>query len=289
MQSKVLITGANGQLGYEFRKLFSENSVPFLATDFAELDITNEKKIKEFFQNNTFEYIINCAAYNDVDRAERDKDACFALNAHAPLYLATVAKEQGGIFVTYSTDFVFDGKRNRPYVEEDLPNPMSVYAKSKLKGEQNVLNTYNKVFIIRTSWLFGIAGKNFNTQVLEWAKQKKELKIVDDQISSPTYAKDLAYFSWLLIQTQHYGLYHFSNEGIASKFDQAEYLLKKTGWTGVLNRAKTSDFNLPAQRPAYSKLDSSKIKKIVGKEIKTWQNAIDRWFTEWKIKNKELI
>ncbi len=277
---RILITGANGQLGYEFQRLFDKEGIYYLATDYNELDITNREALHYFFKNKQFKYIINCAAYNDVDKAEDDIDNCFELNAKAPVYLATIAKNLQAVYVTYSTDFVFDGKKNAPYTEEDVPNPLSVYAKSKLEGEHGVLHIYDKVFVIRTSWLFGIAGKNFNTQVLGWAQNRSELAIVDDQISAPTYAKDLAYFSWKLMQTQKYGLYHFSNEGIASKYDQAEYLLKKVGWNGILKRAKTADFAVKAKRPPYSKIDSTKIKNIVGEEIPSWQNGIDRWLEE---------
>lgn len=277
---KILITGANGQLGYEFQRLFNKEGIYYIATDYKELDITNINVLNSFFKDKQFDYIINCAAYNDVDKAEDDRDNCFALNAKAPVYLANFAKDINAVYMIYSTDFVFDGKKREPYTEKDLPNPLSEYGQSKLEGEKGVLQTYDKVFIIRTSWLFGIAGENFNTQVLRWAKNKDELSIVDDQISAPTYAKDLAYFSWKLMQTQIYGLYHFSNEGIASKYDQAEYLLKKIGWDGVLKRAKTADFNVKANRPAYSKLDSSKIKKVVGENIPSWQSGIDRWLEE---------
>lgn len=278
--ANILITGANGQLGYEFQRLFSQLDISFIATDYAELDVTNQDALNNFFKGKKFDYIINCAAYNDVDKAEEDAEACYALNAKAPQYLAHIAKSMDAIFVTYSTDFVFAGDKKTPYNEEDVPNPLSVYAKSKLEGEKCVLEWYDKLFVIRTSWVFGIAGKNFNTQVLGWAKNKSELLIVDDQISAPTYAKDLAYFSWKLMQTNNFGLYHFSNDGQASKYDQAEYLLKKIGWVGTLKRAKTSDFNVKANRPAYSKLDSSKIKKVVGENIPSWQSGIDRWLEE---------
>lgn len=278
---KVLITGAKGQLGFEFCKLFTEKNIAYVATDYAELDITNKQIVDVFIASNDFTHVINCAAYNDVDGAEKDSDNCFLLNALAPEYLAMAAKRNGAIFVTYSTDFVFDGNTTTPYTEKDIPNPLSTYAKSKRQGEVRVLECYEKSLVIRTSWLFGIAGKNFNTQVLGWASNKTELKIVDDQLSAPTYARDLAYFTWLLLQKNVYGLYHISNSGIASKFDQAQYLLQKVGWEGTLVRAKSHEFILAAQRPAFSKLDSSKVENIVGEKIPSWQSGIDRWYDEW--------
>ena len=277
----ILITGANGQLGYDFQRLFDSLEVKYIATDVVDFDITNEKSIDDFFlKHNNISLIINCAAYNDVDKAETDSDFCMLLNSRAPLNLAKKAKEIGATFVTYSTDFVFDGDIKDPYTEEDVPNPPSVYAKSKRMGEEAVLAEYDKSFVIRTSWVFGIANNNFNKQVINWSKTRDELNIVDDQISVPTYSKDLAYFSWKLIETKKYGLYHMSNSGICSKYDQAKYVLDKIGWTGKLGTSKTEDFNLPAKRSKFSKLDSTKLENIVGEKIPSWQDAIDRFLKE---------
>ena len=277
----ILITGANGQLGYDFQRLFDSLKIIYIATDITDFDVTNEKSIDDFFlRNNDIDVIINCAAYNDVDRAETDSDLCILLNSIAPFNLAKKAKEIGATFITYSTDFVFFGDNREPYKEEDRPNPPSVYAKSKKIGEDLVLLEYEKSFVIRTSWVFGIANNNFNKQVINWSKTKKELNIVDDQISVPTYSKDLAYFSWKLIKTKKYGLYHISNSGICSKYDQAKYVLDKIGWTGRLGNAKTKDFNLPAKRSKFSKLDSTKLESILGEKIPSWQDAIDRFLEE---------
>ena len=279
----ILITGANGQLGYDFQRLFDSLKVKYIATDVADFDITNEKSIDDFFlKHNNISLIINCAAYNDVDKAETDSDFCMLLNSRAPFNLAKKAKEIGATFVTYSTDFVFDGDIRDPYTEEDMPNPPSMYAKSKRMGEEAVLAEYDKSFVIRTSWVFGIANNNFNKQVINWSKTRDELNIVDDQISVPTYSKDLAYFSWKLIETKKYGLYHMSNSGICSKYDQAKYVLDKIGWTGKLGTSKTEDFNLPAKRSKFSKLDSTKLENTVGEKIPSWQNAIDRFLEELK-------
>lgn len=277
----ILITGANGQLGYDFQRLFDSLKAKYIATDVADFDITNEKSIDDFFlKHNNISLIINCAAYNDVDKAETDSDFCMLLNSRAPLNLAKKAKEIGATFVTYSTDFVFDGDIRDPYTEEDMPNPPSVYAKSKRMGEEAVLAEYDKSFVIRTSWVFGIANNNFNKQVINWSKTRDELNIVDDQVSVPTYSKDLAYFSWKLIETKKYGLYHMSNSGICSKYDQAKYVLDNIGWTGKLGTSKTEDFNLPAKRSKFSKLDSTKLENIVGEKIPSWQDAIDRFLEE---------
>lgn len=285
---RVLLIGSNGQLGNDFRKLFDKKNIEYTATDYKELNIVNSTDLEEFFkENSNFSHIINCAAYNDVDKAENEMEQCIKINEEALLIIARYVKKMGAIFVTYSTDFVFDGQKRGSYREEDTPNPLSVYGKSKYEGENKVLKIYNKSFIIRTSWLFGIGGNNFNKQVISWSKSRDTLNIVDDQVSAPTYSVDLAEFSWKLIQTEKYGLYHITNNGEASKYDQAKYVLEKIGWEGKLNRAKTADFNLPAKRPEYSKLSSEKVEKLLGEKIPTWQSGIDRFLLEMK-ENGEL-
>ncbi|MCF7791912.1 MAG: dTDP-4-dehydrorhamnose reductase [Victivallales bacterium] len=277
---KILITGAGGQLGIEFQKLFKTENIEFTATDYNELDICNKDKIDVFLKKEKFSHIINCAAYNNVDKAETDQENCFALNFKAPEYLAEKAKGLNAVFVTYSSDFIFDGKKGTPYKETDKPNPLSIYGKSKLDGEKAVLTKYNKSFVIRTSWVFGRSGQNFNNQVIKWSKDKKDLYIVDDQISAPTYSYDLALYSWLLLKTNKFGLYHLTNKGHCSKKEQAEYLLKQTGRNGTVNGVKTSSFNLPAARPLFSKLDSNKLENTINKKIPSWQNAIDRYLKD---------
>ncbi len=284
---RVLLTGSNGQLGHDFQRIFDNLSIKYVATDYKELDITNEVSLEKFFEENIdFDIIINCAAYNDVDKAENDIEFCNKLNSKAPQKLAEISKKIGAVFVTYSTDFVFNGLDNKPLTENDTPNPLSIYGKSKYEGEKAVLNTYEKSFVIRTSWVFGIANNNFNKQVISWSKTKQELNMVDDQVSVTRYAKDLAEFSWKLINTGKFGLYHITNNGECSKYDQAKYVLEKIGWTGSLGKAKTKDFKLPAKRAEYSKLSSEKAEKVIGEKIPNWRNAIDRFLEEMKEKGE---
>jgi len=282
----ILLTGANGQLGQDFQKLFANLGINYLATDYIAvngceaLDITDKDEVRNFVKGKNIDIIINCAAYNDVDKAEVEKEKAFLINTYAPQYLAEIAKEIDAVYVTYSTDFVFDGEKKNPYLEEDQTNPLGVYGQSKAQGEKAVLDVDNKVFVIRTSWVFGMGNKNFSKSVLNWAKTKDELKIVDDQVSVPTYSRDLAEYSWDLIQSNQYGLYHLTNSGEASKYDQAKYILEKINWQGKLLRAKTSDFPLLAKRPKYSKLDTNKVEKTIGKKIPSWQDGIDRFLQE---------
>ncbi len=282
----VLITGANGQLGHDFQRIFKERNLDFIATDYKELDITDIDAVREFVKDKDISLIINCAAYNNVDKAEEEVEMCYKLNAYAPRDLALVAKEIGADYITYSTDFVFDGSKNTPYTEEDTPAPLSVYSQAKAEGEKLVLEAYDKSFVVRTSWVFGIANNNFNRQVINWSKSRDTLGIVDDQVSVPTYSYDLALYSLKLIETKKYGLYHLSNSGVASKYNQAKYVLDSIGWKGTLNRAKSSDFILPAKRAEYSKLDSSKLEVVIGEKIPTWESGIDRFLNEMREKEE---
>lgn len=277
----ILITGVKGQLGSEFKKIFDCKKIEYIGTDKKELDITKEKRIDEFIREKKIKLIINCVGYNDVDSAEDSgREACREINQNSTKILAEAVKKIGGELVTFSTDFVFDGLKNKPYSEEDTPNPLSFYGKTKLKGEEESQKACDKMFLIRTSWVFGKSNNNFNYQVINWSKGNEKLFIVDDQISSPTYSRDLAEFTWELIKTKKYGLYHFSNSGEASKYDQARYLLEKINWKGEIKRAKTKDFKLKANRPKYSKLCSLKIEKILNRKIPSWQSGINRFLEE---------
>lgn len=282
----ILITGANGQLGHDFQRIFKERNIDFIATDYKELDITDIDVVRDFVKDKNINLIINCAAYNNVDKAEEEVEKCYKLNAYAPRDLALVAKEIGADYITYSTDFVFNGSKNTPYTEEDTPTPLSVYSEAKAEGERLVLETYGKSFVVRTSWVFGIANNNFNKQVINWSKSRDTLGIVDDQVSVPTYSYDLALYSLKLLETKKYGLYHLSNSGVASKYDQAKYVLDSIGWKGTLNRAKSSDFVLPAKRAEYSKLDSSKLEVVIGEKIPTWESGVDRFLNEIREKGE---
>ena len=282
----ILLTGADGQLGSDFKKLFENKGISYTATDYRNLNITDKVQMEAFFsKNDKFTHIINCAAYNNVDKAETDENV-FLVNTEAPAVLAKFAKKINADYVTYSTDFVFDGGKNSPYTEEDAATPLSKYGKSKREGEKAVLKTYSKSFVIRTAWLFGIGNVNFSKKVLEWSKVKEELNVVDNEIASPTYSTDLAIFSWKLIQTRKYGIYHISNNGEASKYDQAKYILEKIGWKGIIKKARIEDFNLPAKRPKYSYLSSEKVEKLLNEKIPDWKSGIDRFLEKMKEKGE---
>ena len=293
-----LIFGANGKLGTDFKELFDSIGEKYIATDKSEVDITNgdflRAYIKVMHQNYKIDTIINCAGYNDVDKAETEKELCYKVNAEAPASLAMIASEIGAIYITYSTDFVFNGmttnylyNESTGYTEEDEPHPLSAYAKAKYEGEllvsqiiENLENT-SRIYIVRTSWVFGKGSMNFVDKIIALSKEKDELKVVDDQVSSPTYSKDLAFYSWELIKKGcESGIYHFTNDGIASKYEEAQYILEKISWKGNLIRAKSEEFNLLAERPKFSKLSCKKIKEKLGITIPDWKDAIDRYFKD---------
>ncbi|MFD2672016.1 dTDP-4-dehydrorhamnose reductase [Marinicrinis sediminis] len=284
----ILLTGANGQLGRDFQQLFVDNNIPFIPTHYKAfdgymtLDVTDIAEAERIVREYPVTHIINCAAYNNVDLAEEESDRAFLLNREVPRQLARLAESTKTVFVTFSTDFVFDGTTEKPYVETDPTDPLNVYGQSKLAGEQAVLSSYDRVFVIRTSWVFGIGNHNFNKSVLNWSKSRRELIVVDDQVSVPTYSKDLAAFSWDLIQSDAYGLYHLSNQGEASKYDQAKYVLEQIGWQGIIQRGKTDDFKLPAKRAPYSKLNSTKAENRIGRRMPHWQDAVVRFLEEMK-------
>lgn len=293
-----LILGANGQLGTDFKELFDSIGEKYIATDRNEVDITNGDFLRAYIQtlnqNYGIDTIINCAAYNDVDRAEEEKEMCYKLNAEAPANLAKIASEIGATYITYSTDFVFNGRlegylynESTGYVEEDEAHPLSTYASAKYEGEilvnQIIENPENKskIYIVRTASVFGKGNTNFMQKLIEWSKDRDMMRIVDDQVSSPTYAKDLAQYSWeLLRKGAASGVYHFTNDGTASKYDQAQYILGKINWQGELVRAKREDFNTMGVRPKFSKLNCKKIKETLGMSIPHWKDAVDRYLKE---------
>lgn len=281
----VLISGGNGQLAGDFKRLFEEIGIEYLAPSHREMDIENIENIEKYIENKKIDVIINCAAYNQVDRGQIEREKAFGTNTYGVKNLAEVAKKIDAIYMTYSTDFVFGGEKNTPYMEEDKTQPLSIYGESKLLGEKYVQEIWEKSFIIRTSWVFGIGNNNFVKQIINWSKDKKELSIVDDQISSPTYSYDLARYSWKLFETRKYGIYHLCNSGVCSRYEEAKYILEKIGWNGELKRAKCKDFDPIGIRPNYSKISCKKSENLIGK-MPDWKSGVDRFLEEMESKNE---
>lgn len=282
----ILVTGANGQLGKCIQDLAREHSdLNFSFTDILELDITDENFVKHYFEDNSFDYCINCAAYTAVDLAESETYMAFLINAEAVKILAKACSLNNCCLIHISTDFVFDGKKPNAYVEEDTPNPLSVYGSSKLRAEYYVQNILKEYFIIRTSWVYSEYGHNFVKTMLRLGNEKKEVNVVNDQIGSPTYARDLGGFliALLLNNKNQYGVYHYSNEGEISWYEFAIKIFEIAELRLKVNPISSSEYPTPAKRPKNSKLNKDKTKKAFNISIPFWSNSLINCFS--RIKN----
>lgn len=274
---KILITGANGQLGTELHKIL-EREFPGLTlyTDVQELDLTNAKAVDSYVANNEITHIVNCAAYTAVDRAEEEKMLCAAVNTDAVKNLAMAADANGAKIIHISTDYVFDGTNHRPYRESDKVNPISQYGTTKRKGETLLLALAPQAIIIRTAWLYSAHGNNFVKTMLRLADSQPEIKVVCDQIGTPTFARDLARAVVKVLQSHQWvpGIYHFTDEGAASWYDFAKAIFRIAGKDVKVTPIPTEDYPTPASRPSYSILDRTRIKATYGIEIPHWEEAL---------------
>ena len=276
----VLVTGSNGQLASCIKDLAKrDTSLNFIYTDYQELDICDLKQVEVFFKSNQkIDYCINCAAYTAVDKAESEVEKAFEINATGPKNLAQVCSEFDTILIQISTDFVFDGEKTEPYVETDVANPISVYGASKLQGEVEIKKIVKKHFIIRTSWLYSEHGNNFMKTMLRLAETRDEISVVSDQIGTPTYAGDLAEVILKIVRSKNtnFGLYHYSNDGVASWYDFAEAIFKASNTEIRLNAIKTEAYPTPAKRPVYSVMDKTKIKSVLKMKTLDWQDSLKK-------------
>lgn len=274
---KVLVTGANGQLGCALRRLL-DREIPGEAiyTDKQELDLTDAAAVENFIRDNEVTHIVNCAAYTAVDRAEEEKRECSMINTDAVKNLAAAADLLGAKIIHISTDYVFDGTNHRPYRESDKVNPISQYGTTKRKGETALLALAPESIIIRTAWLYSDTGHNFVKTILALAEKQNEIRVVCDQIGTPTYARDLAEAVLAVLKSHQWvaGIYHFTDEGAASWYDFAKAILRIAGKKTRVVPIPTEDYPTLAQRPAYSILDRSRIKATYGVEIPHWEDAL---------------
>ncbi|MDE6046484.1 MAG: dTDP-4-dehydrorhamnose reductase [Alistipes sp.] len=276
----ILVTGADGQLGRELRLATRTSKDDYHFTDVAELDITDAAAIRALVRSRQIEAIVNCAAYTNVERAEEEPEAAERLNAVAVRHLAEAMREVGGLLVHISTDYVFGGDlRNTPCTEELPTNPTGVYGRTKLRGEQAVVETGCRHLIIRTSWLYSEYGKNFVKTMLDLTATRPELKVVFDQAGTPTYAGDLAQAIFEILEARKYegntGIYHYSNEGVCSWYDFAKAIAEAAGHTACdIRPCRTSEYPSKAARPAYSVLDKSRFKEAFGIRIPYWSDSL---------------
>lgn len=280
MQSKkILITGANGQLGNEMRRLGEVSPNTYIYTDVAELDITNGDAVAAFVKDNAVDVIVNCAAYTNVDKAESDEATAELINATAVENLAKAMKAVNGTLFHVSTDYVFGNEGNTPRTEDMPLNPLGVYGRTKLHGEQAIAAVGCKAIIIRTAWLYSEFGNNFLKTMLRLTAEREQLNVVFDQVGTPTYAGDLALAIFSIIEGGVYdgneGIYHFSNEGVCSWYDFATEIAIAAGNTACkVLPCHSSEFPSPVTRPSFSVLDKSKIKSTFGIEIPHWRDSM---------------
>lgn len=278
----ILVTGANGQLGHEMQRVAKSSNHNYIFTDVADgyekLDITNIEEIRNMVKNNNVDIIVNCAAYTNVDKAESDYDTANLINNTAAGNLATAMKEAGGTLIHISTDYVFQGDRNTPCQEDWTTNPLGVYGKTKLAGEAAIATTGCNSIIIRTAWLYSQWGKNFVKTMQSLTATHDTLKVVFDQVGTPTFAGDLADTIAHIIntgQTNKTGIYHFSNEGVCSWYDFAKLICKLSGNTCDISPCYSEEFPSPVKRPHFSVLDKRKIKETFGIKMPYWTDSLE--------------
>ena len=288
----ILVTGANGQLGNEMRVVARNSADNYIFTDVAELDITDAAAVENMVTDNDVKVIVNCAAYTNVDKAEDDREFAELLNARAVENLAQAIRRNDGVLVHVSTDYVFGGTKNNTPCREDEPaNPTGVYGVTKLHGEQAILASGCHHIIIRTAWLYSEFGKNFLKTMLDLTASKPQLKVVFDQVGSPTYAYDLALAIFDIVENRKYvdndGIYHYSNEGVCSWFDFTKMIAEYADHTGCdIQPCHSDEFPSKVIRPSYSVLDKTKIKKTFGVAVPYWTDSLRVCMTNLKTISK---
>lgn len=288
----ILVTGANGQLGNEMRVVARNSADNYIFTDVAELDITDAAAVEKMVTDNDVKVIVNCAAYTNVDKAEDDREFAELLNARAVENLAQAIRRNDGLLVHVSTDYVFGGTKNNTPCREDEPaNPTGVYGVTKLHGEQAIIASGCHHIIIRTAWLYSEFGKNFLKTMLDLTITKPQLKVVFDQVGSPTYAYDLALAIFDIVENRKYvdndGIYHYSNEGVCSWFDFTKMIAEYADHTGCdIQPCHSDEFPSKVIRPSYSVLDKTKIKKTFGVAVPYWTDSLRVCMTNLKTISK---
>jgi len=270
---RILLTGATGQVGWELRKTLAPLG-EVKAFDRFGLDLADTPPLVATVRALQPQVIVNAAAYTAVDKAETERDMAFAVNATAPRVLAEEAKRIGALLVHYSTDYVFDGSKSTPYVEDDAPDPINVYGASKLAGERAIVGTGCRHLILRTSWVYGPRGKNFYLTILRLAKERPELRIVDDQIGAPTSSLEIARATALLLRKDPQGLYHLSAAGETTWCGFARALLARAGISTSVVPIRTEDYPTPARRPRNSRLDCARLRAEFGVALAPWEQGL---------------
>lgn len=280
---KVLVTGVNGQLGYELvKELNNKGYTDILAVDKDEMDITNKDMVNNVIKNYHPDVIFHCAAWTAVDKAEDEKEACYNVNVNGTKYISEAAKEIDAKLIYISTDYVFDGTKEGLYEIDDEVNPKSVYGMTKYQGEELVRQNNLKHFIVRISWVFGVNGNNFIKTMLKLAETRNELTVVADQFGSPTYTVDLAKLLVEMSETEKYGTYHVNNEGYCNWAEFAEYIFKVNNKEVNVKHITSEEYPQKAYRPRNSKLSKQSLDDNGFNRLPSWQDAVERYSKELK-------
>lgn len=273
---KVLVTGASGQLGRAVCAELAREGVPTVAAGRREFDLTDQPAVSAFVRKSAPDAIVHCAAYTDVDRAELEPERCMAVNAVGTAHLAHAANSVGAKILLVSTDYVFSGDKQQPYLPDDERSPRSVYGLSKLQAEEAVKSLCKRSFIVRTSWLFSAEGDNFVRKILRAARENRSLRVVCDQVGSPTYAPDLAVFLCRLIRTEHYGVFHAAGDGFCTRSAFAAEILRDAGLTTQVIPVPTAAYPTAAQRPLNSRFGGVEAEGV----LPSWQSGLQRCIDE---------
>jgi dTDP-4-dehydrorhamnose reductase len=269
----IAVLGGRGMLGSDLVQICRQQGVKPMVYDLPEFDITDVNQVQQAVAG--ADTIVNCAAYTNVDGAENQAELAYRVNAEAVGRLGTIARQAGKWVLHISTDFVFNGSGDKPYVETDQTNPINTYGKTKLAGEQLLARSGCEHCIVRVEWTYGSAGNNFVTKIIQRAKSQQTLKVVDDQTGSPTATIEVAKVICKLLQQKPEGIYHFASSGYVTRFDMAQFILEKLSMEVELIPCKTSDFPSPAARPLNSRFDCSKITRLLDEPIKRWQDPLE--------------
>ena len=275
-QMKILVTGANGQVGQHVCMHLAKNALCYKATDLPETDLTKVEQVEALFAKEQPDAVIHCAAYTAVDRAENEPEQCFFVNHTGTANVVSSCVKYDASLLYLSTDYVFDGSGEKPWETMDQTNPLNVYGKSKLAGENEILAYLQKFFIVRTSWVFGLAGNNFFKTIIRLGKEKDCLSVINDQIGSPTYADDLADLLVQMIQTKEYGLYHATNEGDCSWYEFSKQIIKISESSCKVIPVTSDEYKTDARRPKNSRLSKQSLDVHGFKRLPTWSNALVR-------------
>jgi dTDP-4-dehydrorhamnose reductase len=277
---KVLVTGVKGQLGHDVVKVLEARGISCKGVDIEDFDLTDELAVSQYIRTFAPAAVIHCAAYTAVDRAEDEKDLCYAVNAIGPENIARVCKEIGAKMLHVSTDYVFDGEGDQPFEVDSVKAPKGQYGFTKSVGEDKVMQHLNEYFIVRTAWAFGINGNNFVKTMIRLGKERDELTVVCDQIGSPTYTKDLAVLLCDMILTDRYGVYHATNEGYCSWYDFACAIMQEAGLSARVTPVTSEQYVTKAVRPKNSRLSKTSLDQAGFERLPTWQDALKRYIAE---------